>query len=240
MTKHTTRRWQWYELVRYVPEVQHGDKGAAMAHKYWTVDRIGGEQVTFADFVARHGLQMKVVERNRSMGASLRYYAYLDRVETKDGCVLRSEFGDGPTPELAVANYAALLRGKLLVHKAGYEDRREIQAPNEWLAESDEGPGAQTAQPSASAVWLLQVRSHVDGWVIAHHDRPTVPAHTAEPAKPTRGDERFVRYLPADDARSDLDLVAAKIRLAVGLLEKERVPAQAMGLLKEALEWNGR
>ena len=173
------KRWQWYELVRYVPEVQHGDKGAAMAHKYWTVDRIGGEQVTF-------------------------------------------------------------VRGKLLVHKAGYEDRREIQAPNEWLAESDEGPGAQTAQPSASAVWLLQVRSHVDGWVIAHHDRPTVPAHTAEPAKPTRGDERFVRYLPADDARSDLDLVAAKIRLAVGLLEKERVPAQAMGLLKEALEWNGR
>lgn len=106
-----------------------------------TITRVGGEPVKFSEFADKNGLEIEVHERSMPlmrdmrMPEAKRYYASFKRVEVKRGCMLASEFANGATPEEAIRKYAGLLRGELLVHSAMTEDRREIQAPNEWLPE---------------------------------------------------------------------------------------------------------
>lgn len=105
------------------------------------VERVGGGPVRFSEFVEKHGLKMVVRERRRGQrgpdGEILEpFFASLEGVESKDGRMLCSDSGDGRTPEEAIGQYAAEIRGKrLVVNATSRENRREFEAPNEWLPE---------------------------------------------------------------------------------------------------------
>jgi len=92
--------------------------------------------MALSDFADKHGLVMQVKERTRTElwrgfdYESNRYYAQFRDVDVKDGAVLRGTFGNGRTPEAAMANYAKEISGKLLVkdwHKP--DERKEFHAP---------------------------------------------------------------------------------------------------------------
>jgi len=51
--------------------------------------------------------------------------------ETRDGCILTGEYGTGPTPAKALADYARLISGKRLVVNAwDVANRKEYDVPN--------------------------------------------------------------------------------------------------------------
>jgi len=85
-------------------------------------------------FAKEHDLTMVIGERvPKDMGArwteDSRYYAQFEDCEVKKGVCLLSEYGNGGTPEEAMANYAQEISGALLVLNAFGPNRREIQAP---------------------------------------------------------------------------------------------------------------
>ena len=83
---------------------------------------------TLEEFADAHGLQMKVVERRLPVGDPCRFYAKLEGVEEKQGNFLASIYGNGPTPEEAIRDYAKQISMKQLVHTAMSDDRRELLA----------------------------------------------------------------------------------------------------------------
>lgn len=92
------------------------------------------ERSTLSDFAEKHGLIMEVHERTpKDMGirwtADCRYYAHFKNCDIKQGPCLRGTYGDGATPDLAMADYAREISEQRLVINAGSEDRREILAP---------------------------------------------------------------------------------------------------------------
>ncbi len=96
---------------------------------------VGSGAVDPDEFAALHSLRMVVCERPRSHWAyreSNRYYASFDRVEIKEGGMLRGSYGDGATPEEAIENYLGEIRGRRLVFAAYSDCRREIDVPNEF------------------------------------------------------------------------------------------------------------
>lgn len=82
---------------------------------------------SFEEFAEQHGLVMEIRERPASLGLgpAARYYASFRGAEV-------SAYGNGPTKEAAIADYARQLRGRRLVVGANTDKRREIQCPNEW------------------------------------------------------------------------------------------------------------
>lgn len=94
------------------------------------IERIGGGRMTLEDFAERHGLRMIVGERSRRSGFPA-YYASFERIEIKDGSILRGVSGDGETPEEAIADYAKKIAGERLVFGAYTDARRVFEAPNE-------------------------------------------------------------------------------------------------------------
>ena len=103
------------------------------------IDRLGGAPISFEAFAKKHGLVMKVGERSKAFWPERkmeRYHAEFENAETLDGSVLSSAYGNGNTPEEAIADYAKNLEGKLLVIGAYQAERREIQCPNEWEKEN--------------------------------------------------------------------------------------------------------
>lgn len=89
------------------------------------------EKVAIEDFADKHDLAMEVHERDHSIGDSMRYYAKFSNAETKHGSVLAGVFGNGPTIDDAIEDYAMVISGKLFVIDAMKPTRREIQVP--WL-----------------------------------------------------------------------------------------------------------
>lgn len=92
------------------------------------------ERMELEEFADKHGLVMEIHERTPSdMGQRWtendRYYAHFKDCEIKDGPMLRGEFGDGSTPQVAMNNYARSISNKLLVIDACKNSRREIWAP---------------------------------------------------------------------------------------------------------------
>ena len=82
------------------------------------------------DFADTHGLVMEINERRNAAETGLpRYYAHFEHVNVKEGCCLSSTFGNGNTPDEAIANYAKELSEKRLVVNAYKPDRKEIDAP---------------------------------------------------------------------------------------------------------------
>lgn len=63
-------------------------------------------EMTIEEFADKHGLVMEVHERPKNIGASDRYYAHFRRISVVGDGVLSSVFGNGRTPEEAIAAYA--------------------------------------------------------------------------------------------------------------------------------------
>lgn len=95
-----------------------------MKIKKFTLDRD-----TIENFAVTHDLTMQVHERSRNSGPN-KFYAYFESAETKDGCILCGDFGNGHDEQEAIQNYAKEISGKLLVIDAYSEERRrEIRVP---------------------------------------------------------------------------------------------------------------
>lgn len=84
---------------------------------------------TLEAFADKHGLTMKVVERPMSVGSATRFYAFFQGAEVKDGCMLISVSGNGPTEEAAIADYGPQISERNLIVDAYSETRREIRVP---------------------------------------------------------------------------------------------------------------
>lgn len=98
------------------------------------------ERMTLQAFAEKHGLTMRVVERENHPDPMMRYYASFKGAETKDGRILCGEHGNGASPALAVVRYAKEISGKLLVIDADKKTRCEIRVPEltsdpEWRPE---------------------------------------------------------------------------------------------------------
>lgn len=89
-----------------------------------TTDTI--RQGTIGEFAAEFGLTMNVRERRVPIGSRNRFYAHFDDCEVKDGCVLIGEYGNGSTPEEAIADYATKISMKQIVVGAFTNGRKEI------------------------------------------------------------------------------------------------------------------
>ena len=86
-------------------------------------------QMTIEEFADSHGLEMVVRERKRPENDPSRYYASFDGAEVKEGAFLASAFGDGPTPEKAIADYAKRISLTRLVLNAYKSSRQEFDVP---------------------------------------------------------------------------------------------------------------
>jgi hypothetical protein len=83
--------------------------------------------MTLEQFAEAHGLTMQINERALPERHPARFYASFEDCEVKDGSILCSAFGDGPTPEEAMATYADAISLKQLVISAfDKKKRREI------------------------------------------------------------------------------------------------------------------
>lgn len=89
---------------------------------------------SFKEFADQHGLVMEICEHPASLGLgpAARYHASFHGAEVSEPGVLVGAYGNGPTKEAAIADYARELRGRRLVVGAYTDKRREIQCPNEW------------------------------------------------------------------------------------------------------------
>ena len=85
--------------------------------------------MTIEQFADAHNLVMEVRERRRPEGDPARYYAHFENCEIGGDGILRGAFGDGRTPEDAIANYAAEITLKRIVIGAYTPERREIDVP---------------------------------------------------------------------------------------------------------------
>jgi hypothetical protein len=86
--------------------------------------------MTIEEFADKYGLTMVVKERRNTNFFSERYYAYFHGVETITGDgFLRSDFGNGATPEMAIASYAKIIDTKRIVIDAYKDTRKEIDVP---------------------------------------------------------------------------------------------------------------
>jgi hypothetical protein len=92
---------------------------------------------SFAAFCEREQLDVECRERPKRYRLP-RWYAAAKGVDVRDGPFLVSLHGNGATPDEAVADYARQLAGQRIVIGASSRDRREVQAPNEWLPEAEE------------------------------------------------------------------------------------------------------
>jgi hypothetical protein len=84
-------------------------------------------RVGISEFAKKHGLTLLVnrrTEHNIATGLP-RWYACLERCETKRDCFLESRAGNGSTPHEAIADYIGGIEGKVLVIDA-LRNRREI------------------------------------------------------------------------------------------------------------------
>ena len=86
-------------------------------------------KITIEKFAVEHDLTMEVHQRGASSLVADKFYARFKRCEIKVGYCLKSSFGDGSSPEHAIANYAKEISGKLLVIDAMSTGRKEIQCP---------------------------------------------------------------------------------------------------------------
>jgi len=68
--------------------------------------------ITLSRFTEKHDLEITVTEREWPKCQSMRYYATIKNAEIKDGCILRSEHGNGHTPESAIEDYCLSREGK--------------------------------------------------------------------------------------------------------------------------------
>jgi hypothetical protein len=91
------------------------------------------EEQTIEQFADTHKLTMEVYERSLPIGHKERFYAHFELCEIIDNGVLIGAFGNGRTPEEAIANYATEISMKRIVID---QNRREIEVPRLIRTES--------------------------------------------------------------------------------------------------------
>ena len=84
---------------------------------------------TLEEFADKHGLEMEVRERPEYLNPDYVFYAQFKGVEVLEGRILASAYGEGNTPEEAIAAYAQEISEKHIVIDAYKTSRREIFAP---------------------------------------------------------------------------------------------------------------
>lgn len=72
-------------------------------------------QGTIEEFAVFHNLQMVVSERRLPLGDLMRFYAKFEDCDLKGDGVLIGMFGNGPTPEQAIKDYARKISLQTLV-----------------------------------------------------------------------------------------------------------------------------
>lgn len=87
------------------------------------------KEMSLEEFADKHGLVMEVHEREKPATEGMRFYAHFRDVEVLNGRCLVSEYGDGSDPVIAVARYAKMISGKVIVLNAYRFSRREIIVP---------------------------------------------------------------------------------------------------------------
>lgn len=88
------------------------------------------QEMTIEDFADQHSLTMVIRERaNRKANDPDRFYAYLEHVEIKDGCILIGTYGNGKNKKEAMEDYAKQISEKLIVVNAYGPNRKEIHMP---------------------------------------------------------------------------------------------------------------
>ena len=93
-----------------------------------TIERANRQ--TIEQFAEQHGLEMNVVERDSGFhGTNGQFYAHFKHAETKDGCILCGEHGNGITPEKAIRDYGKKISEKTLVIDSMGKNRRTIHVP---------------------------------------------------------------------------------------------------------------
>jgi hypothetical protein len=103
--------------------------GSSVINRETDAQKLAGVLRRFAEL---HNLSLYVNERDIEAPRQYHFYAYFKNVSFKDGDMMRAPFGEGATEDDAVADYAALLSGKILIEdsqRLGRETRRIIQAP---------------------------------------------------------------------------------------------------------------
>lgn len=83
--------------------------------------------MSLSAFAEKHDLTMEVSERINPSVDWMKYYAHFEKSDTKEGCILRGEYGNGCDEESALTTYAKAISGKLLVIDGFGPSRREIQ-----------------------------------------------------------------------------------------------------------------
>lgn len=92
-------------------------------------ERAGGTMKLEA-FADKHDLVMRIEERSKQSGLP-RYYAHFENCEVAEDGALIGSFGNGNTPEEAMADYAREIEGKRLVVDAFGPFRRAFDVPND-------------------------------------------------------------------------------------------------------------
>ena len=97
-----------------------------------TIKKFGGDVPTeigaFADF---YGLEMVVRERDAGFCTGSRFYAEFMGAEVMERGFLVSCYGDGSSPNEAIAAYAKELAGKRVAIDPMRPQRRNIDVPND-------------------------------------------------------------------------------------------------------------
>lgn len=88
------------------------------------------ERDTISAFADKNNLTMEVHERARPVGDPARYFAHFKDSDAKEGeCCLIGLFGDGRSPDEAIAAYANKISLRILVIGALTDERRVIKVP---------------------------------------------------------------------------------------------------------------
>lgn len=94
------------------------------------IERHEIETASIEAFADKHGLVMEIRERKKPIGDPSRYYAHFKSAEAREGthCLI-GLFGNGRTPEEAIAEYAETISLRTLIIDAMSKERREIEVP---------------------------------------------------------------------------------------------------------------
>lgn len=99
------------------------------------------ERIPLDKLCERYDLNVCLSERSHILpGNKDRFYAYLDGVENKSGCILESKYSDGSTPKEAVLGIPAVYNNLILITDAMSKTNRREFGPfvilppsKEWL-----------------------------------------------------------------------------------------------------------
>jgi hypothetical protein len=107
-------------------------------------------EMTIEEFADQQGFEMVVVERPSTTlqshyhnGENRRFYAHFASVELCEGNVLVGTYGEGPTIEAAIADYAGKISERRVAKDAYRDDRKEVMVPRLLAAPPSPEAGAE-------------------------------------------------------------------------------------------------